>query len=166
MTISALGRVPADHVAVVERIGRVERVVPAGERVRRLPVLERVSRLLSMRTHRLVLRDQAVVVADQVAMLGETEVDYRIVDAMATATSVNDYQDAVRELAVLTLRQMAGRRDSEAMLVSSGAIGASLQKTLTDRITGWGLGVTRTDVSITRHRSDSSPTSSTEVLGY
>lgn len=153
-------------MAVVERIGRVERVVPAGERVRRLPVLERVSCVLSTRTHRLVLRDQALVGADQVAMLGGAEVNYRIVDAMATATSVNDYQDAVSEVAILTLRRIAASRESEAMLASSGAIGASLQTALTGLIVGWGLDVTRTDVSIARHRSDSSPTSSTEVLGY
>lgn len=67
------GRVPADHVAVVERLGRVERVVPAGERVMRRPV--------------------------------------------------------------------------------------------TERVTWWGLEVTRTDVSVARHRDDFSPMSATEPLG-
>ena len=139
-------RVPRGTAGVMERLGGFHRtlgpgvhLVLPGDRIRTVDLSEKHAYL-----------SQVPLVTADATVLAEGDVCYAVVDARAATYEVADHREAVRQLAVTTLRAIAVERATEDLLTSSGAVAELLRGVLAETVPQWGLGLRGVEVTLLR----------------
>jgi regulator of protease activity HflC (stomatin/prohibitin superfamily) len=137
--------VPQARAGIVERLGRYHRTLEAGLAVI-VPFVDRVKPLIDLREQVVSFPPQPVITEDNLVVNIDTVVYYGVTDAKAATYEIANYIQAIEQLTVTTLRNVAGGMTLEETLTSRDHINAQL-RTVLDEATGkWGIRVNRVEL--------------------
>jgi regulator of protease activity HflC (stomatin/prohibitin superfamily) len=137
--------VPQARAGIVERLGRYHRTLGAGLAIV-VPFVDRVKPLIDLREQVVSFPPQPVITEDNLVVNIDTVVYYQVTDAKAATYEIANYIQAIEQLTVTTLRNVAGGMTLEDTLTSRDHINAQL-RTVLDEATGkWGIRVNRVEL--------------------
>lgn len=149
------------QAAIIERLGKFNRVVYSGLHVR-IPFLEtfrvvgyvnRPEFRKDYGAYRIDLREQIfdiskqhVITKDNVPLEVDTIVYYRITEPEETVYGISDLPKAIEQLALTNIRNEFGRMDMDKSLGARSEINETLKKDLDEATATWGIEVLRVEV--------------------
>src|SRR3954451_7158168 len=137
--------IPQARAGVVERLGRYARTLEPGLALL-VPFVDRVKPLIDLREQVVSFPPQPVITEDNLVVNIDTVVYYGVTDAKAATYEIANYIQAIEQLTVTTLRNVAGGMTLEETLTSRDHINAQL-RTVLDEATGkWGIRVNRVEL--------------------
>ncbi|MFL5883996.1 MAG: SPFH domain-containing protein [Thermoleophilaceae bacterium] len=137
--------VPQARAGIVERLGRYHRTLEAGLAVI-VPFVDRLRPLIDLREQVVSFPPQPVITEDNLVVNIDTVVYYQVTDAKDATYEIANYIQAIEQLTVTTLRNVAGGMTLEDTLTSRDHINAQL-RTVLDEATGkWGIRVNRVEL--------------------
>lgn len=133
-------------IAIIERLGRFHRVLDGGFHFI-VPFIDRVSAMVSAREQMINIGRQQVITKDNVNINIDGIVFLKVFDAKSAVYSVNDYEQAIANLATTTLRGEIGRINLDDSLSSRDRLNAALQVALGEAANNWGVKIMRVEIS-------------------
>jgi len=130
--------------AVVFRLGRIIDVKGPGLIIL-IPVVDRMVRV-DMRTITMDVPAQDIITRDNVSIKVNAVVYFRVLDANAAVTEVENYLYATSQLAQTTLRSVCGQVELDEILSEREKINMQLQEILDKSTDAWGIKVTMVEV--------------------
>jgi regulator of protease activity HflC (stomatin/prohibitin superfamily) len=149
VVLLVLGRtvriVPQARAGIVERLGRYQRTLDAGLAVV-VPFVDRVRPLIDLREQVVSFPPQPVITEDNLVVNIDTVVYYQVTDAKSATYEIANYIQAIEQLTVTTLRNVAGGMTLEDTLTSRDHINAQLRSVLDEATGKWGIRVNRVEL--------------------
>ena len=130
--------------AVIFRLGRIREVKGPGLIVI-IPGVDKVVKV-DMRTVTLDVPPQDVITKDNVSIKVSAVVYFRVVDANAAVTNVENYLYATSQLAQTTLRSVCGQMELDEILSEREKINMHLQAILDRSTEPWGIKISLVEV--------------------
>lgn len=130
--------------AVVFRLGRIRDVKGPGLIII-IPGIDKVVKV-DMRTITLDVPPQDVITKDNVSIKVSAVVYFRVVDANAAVTNVENYLYATSQLAQTTLRSVCGQMELDEILSEREKINMHLQAILDRSTEPWGIKISLVEV--------------------
>ena len=115
--------VPQAHEYVVEFLGKYEKTWSAGFHIK-IPLLERISKKVTLKEQVLDSPPQPVITKDNVTMQIDTVIYYAVYDAKLYAYGAVNPISALSNLAATTLRNIVGELELDGTLTSRDTINA------------------------------------------
>ncbi|MDR2905143.1 MAG: paraslipin [Helicobacteraceae bacterium] len=143
---SAIVIVSQAEVRMVERLGKFNRALSAGFHII-VPYLDRVSAVLSTKEHIINIPRQPVITRDNVTIQIDGIVFIAVTDPYKTTYNVTNYQIAVSNLALTTLRSEIGSMTLDEILSNRERINSRILVILDEAGANWGIKVTRIEIS-------------------
>jgi len=137
--------VPQATAFVVEFLGKYKTTWEAGIHLK-VPVLEKVSKKVTLKEQVLDSPPQPVITKDNVTMQIDTVVFFRIFDAKLYTYGVVNPVNALANLTATTLRNIIGEMDLDGTLTSRDVINGKLTNILDDATDQWGIKITRVEL--------------------
>src|SRR5437763_9866883 len=137
--------VPQARAGVVERLGRYARTLSPGLALV-VPFVDRVRPLLDLREQVVSFPPQPVITEDNLVVNIDTVVYYQVTDAKAATYEIANFIQAIEQLTVTTLRNVAGGMTLEDTLTSRDHINAQLRSVLDEATGKWGIRVNRVEL--------------------
>ncbi|MFC8452559.1 slipin family protein [Kitasatospora sp. NPDC057223] len=110
---------------------------PIGDRMRKV----------SVQTEVLGVSPQGAITADNVTVTVDAVVYFRVIDPVKALVNVNDYANAVSQIAQTSLRSVIGRADLDTLLSDRDHINAALKKVMDEPTEEpWGLRIERVEI--------------------
>lgn len=138
--------VPQSDVFVIERFGKYSRTLNAGLSVI-IPFLDRVAHRVSILERQLDEQKISVITKDNVEVVLETRVFWRIVDASRTVYRIRDINQALRTASASIVRSAAGKLELDDLQSSREAMNEEIAKNLLNAAEVWGIDITRTEIT-------------------
>ena len=132
-------------VAVIEHLGKFKTIWNAGIHVK-VPFIERVARIVSLKEQVLDFPPQPVITKDNVTMQIDSVVFMRVFDAQLYTYGVENPIAGLQNLSATTLRNIIGDMELDQTLTSRETINARMQATLDEATDPWGMKVTRVEI--------------------
>ena len=143
--LSCLKIVPQATEYVIEFLGKYQTTWEAGLHFK-IPVLQRISRRVTLKEQVLDSAPQPVITKDNVTMRIDTVVYYRIFDAKLYTYGVVDPINALENLTATTLRNLVGELELDGTLTSRDTINGKMTAILDDATDQWGMKVNRVEL--------------------
>lgn len=137
--------VPQATQYVVEFLGKYKTTWDAGVHVK-IPVLERVSRKITLKEQVLDSPPQPVITKDNVTMQIDSVIYFKIFDAKMYTYGAVSPIGALENLAATTLRNIVGDMELDQTLTSRDIINAEMTKILDEATDQWGIKVVRVEL--------------------
>lgn len=137
--------VPQDHEVVVERFGKFHTVLKPGPHVL-IPILDKVVKEFDMRETVQEQEPLAVITRDNATVRINAVTYFRIMNVQAAAYRVANFNVAMDQLIVTTLRNLIGELELDEVLNGRNVINAKLQGVLDESTHEWGLKVSRVEI--------------------
>ena len=137
---------PQSDVFVTERLGKYSRTLNAGLSVI-IPFLDRVAHRVSILERQLDEQRISVITKDNVEVVLETRVFWRIVDASRTVYRIRDIDQALRTASASIVRSAAGKLELDDLQSSREAMNEEIAKNLHNAAEVWGIDITRTEIT-------------------
>ena len=137
--------VPQAHEYVIEFLGKYKTTWTAGFHVK-IPVLERISKKVTLKEQVLDSPPQPVITKDNVTMQIDTVIYYAIYDAKLYAYGAVNPVSALANLAATTLRNLVGELELDGTLTSRDTINAKMTEILDEATDKWGIKVNRVEL--------------------
>ena len=137
--------VPQGSAFVIERLGRYATTWGAGLHVL-LPVIDRVSRRVLLKEQVADFAPQPVITKDNVTMMIDSVVYFRIMNPKLYAYGVENPVMAMENLTATTLRNIIGDMELDTTLTSREAINSQMLQTIDLATDPWGIKVTRVEL--------------------
>ncbi|MDR1006990.1 MAG: paraslipin [Campylobacteraceae bacterium] len=138
--------VPQAEIHMVERLGKFSRSLSGGFHLI-IPFFDKVQTVLSTKEHIINIPRQPVITRDNVTIQIDGIVFIAVVDAYKTTYNVTNYQIAVANLALTTLRSEIGSMTLDEILSNREKINSRILIILDDAGSNWGTKVTRIEIS-------------------
>ena len=138
--------VPQSEVYVVERFGRYSRTLSAGLSLI-IPYLDRVAHRVSILERQLDEQRISVITKDNVEVILETRVFYRIIDASRSVYRIRDIDQALKTASSSIVRSAAGKLDLDELQSSREAMNQEIATNLHSAAEVWGIEITRTEIT-------------------
>lgn len=122
---------------VTMTLGKVTAVKEPGLRIA-IPILQNVIKV-DMRTNLLALHKQEVITKDNVSIMVDAVVQFRVTDAKKGICSVNKYKEAISELAQLKLREVLSHSEVNSILHDRTKFSAEILKGSKEQAEKWGI---------------------------
>lgn len=132
------------QVGLVERLGKFYRMLNPGINFI-IPIIDRVIKI-DMREHVIDVPPQEVICKDNVVVLVDAVVYYKITDAPKAVYNVSNYLQAIVKLAQTNLRSIIGEMELDETLSGREYINAKLREELDKATDQWGVKVTRVEI--------------------
>lgn len=133
-------------VAIVERLGKFHKTMEGGFHII-VPFIDRVARIVTLQEHMINIGRQQVITSDNVNISIDGIVFLKISDAKSSVYNIENYKDAIANLATTTLRGEIGRIKLDDTLSSREKLNASLQIALSGAVDNWGIKIMRVEIS-------------------
>ena len=133
------------RVAIVERLGKYRRSLAPGPHLV-IPVIDRIAYMMDMREEVIPFPPQGVITEDNLMVSIDSVIYFQIVDPVRAAYEAQNYQDAIEQLTMTTLRNIIGGMDLEAALTSREEINQKLRMVLDEATGKWGIKVNRVEL--------------------
>ena len=144
--VKAVRMVPPQRWDVVERLGRYKRTLTPGLNVI-VPFADAVRAKVDMREQVASLPAQPVITSDNLLILIDTVLYFRVVDPVRATYEISHFRKALERLTVTTLRDVIGSLDLDGALSSREEINRRLWSALDEMTRRWGIKVARAEVT-------------------
>ena len=141
--------VPQSMVYVVERFGKYTRTLSAGLNFI-VPLLDRVQHRISILERQLPAFEISVITRDNVEVVLEATVFYRLVDAASSVYRIQNVDSAIDTAATSIVRSAAGKLDLDDLQSSRESMNQEIASNLSKAAQVWGLEITRTEITDVR----------------
>jgi regulator of protease activity HflC (stomatin/prohibitin superfamily) len=141
----AIRIIPQASAGIVERLGRYHRTLNAGLNVV-VPFIDRVRPLIDLREQVVSFPPQPVITADNLVVSIDSVIYFQPTDPKAATYEIANYIQAIEQLTVTTLRNVAGGMSLEATLTSRDQINAALRVVLDEATGKWGIRANRVEL--------------------
>ncbi len=143
--ISGIKIVPQAKAYVIERFGAYEKTWETGLHVL-IPLIERVSKQVSLKEQVADFDPQPVITKDNVTMQIDTVVFFQITDPKLFAYGVENPIRAIENLTATTLRNIIGDMELDHTLTSRDTINAKIRSILDEATDPWGIKINRVEL--------------------
>ena len=133
--------VPQAKAYVVERLGAYNSTWQVGLHFK-IPLIDKISRKVSLKEHVIVFLPQPVITKDNVTMQIDTVVYFQITDPKLYAYGVERPLAAIENLSATTLRNIIGDMELDNTLTSRDIINSKIRVILYEATDDWGIKVT------------------------
>ncbi len=137
--------VPQATEYVIEFLGKYKTTWGAGLHIK-IPLLERISKKVTLKEQVLDSAPQPVITKDNVTMQIDTVVYYHIYDAKLYTYGVVNPINALANLTATTLRNIVGEMELDGTLTSRDTINGKMTAILDDATDKWGIKVNRVEL--------------------
>jgi regulator of protease activity HflC (stomatin/prohibitin superfamily) len=137
--------IPQASAGIVERLGRYHKTLSAGLNVV-VPFVDRVRPLIDLREQVVSFPPQPVITADNLVVSIDSVIYFQVTDPKAATYEIQNYIQAIEQLTVTTLRNVAGGMDLERTLTSREEINLQLRGVLDEATGKWGIRVNRVEI--------------------
>jgi regulator of protease activity HflC (stomatin/prohibitin superfamily) len=144
MLLSAFRVLREYERAVVFTLGRFWRVKGPGLIII-IPIIQQMVRI-QMRTVVMDVPSQDVISKDNVSVRVNAVVYFRVMDPERAVIQVENYYDAVSQLAQTTLRSVLGQHELDQMLTERETLNADVQAILDEQSDAWGIKVSNVEI--------------------
>lgn len=127
------------ETGVVLRLGRLSRVAQPGLNLV-LPLIESM-RKVDMRIQTLDIPAQQVITKDNVPIMVNGVIYFKVDDAIKATLNIQDFQFAVSQFAETALKDVVGGMTLDEVLAERERIGLEIAKIVDKETSGWGLDV-------------------------
>jgi regulator of protease activity HflC (stomatin/prohibitin superfamily) len=137
--------IPQARAGIVERFGKYQQTLDAGLKTV-VPFVDRVRYLIDLREQVVSFPPQPVITEDNLTVSIDTVIYFQVTDPVAATYEIANYIQAVEQLTMTTLRNIAGGMDLEQTLTSREEINIGLRGVLDEATGKWGIKVNRVEV--------------------
>ncbi len=137
--------IPQASAGIVERLGRYHRTLDAGLALV-LPFVDRVRPLIDMREQVVSFPPQPVITADNLVVSIDSVIYFQVTEPKSATYEIANYIQAIEQLTITTLRNVAGGMDLERTLTSREDINMGLRGVLDEATGKWGIRVNRVEI--------------------
>ncbi|MEX0427152.1 SPFH domain-containing protein [Nocardioides sp. DS6] len=137
--------IPQARAGVVERFGKYKDTLTPGLNVI-VPFVDKVRYMIDMREQVVTFPPQPVITEDNLTVSIDTVIYFQVNDPIAATYEIANYIQAVEQLTMTTLRNIAGGMDLEETLTSRERINTGLSTVLDEATGRWGIKVKRVEV--------------------
>lgn len=137
--------VPQAKAYVVERLGAYHQTWQVGLHFK-VPLIDRVSRRVSLKEKVIDFPPQPVITKDNVTMEIDTVIYFQITDPKLYAYGVESPMDAIENLTATTLRNIIGELELDESLTSREHINGKIRVVLDEATDPWGIKINRVEV--------------------
>lgn len=141
--ISSYKIVPLDYAYVIERLGVYNTTWTAGMHVK-VPFIDKFANKVSLNEQVVNLPSQPIITKDNVTMMIDTVVYYRVTDPKLYTYSVENPTAAIEKLTTAALRNFIGGLDHT--LASCEVINSKIRAILDEATDAWGINVNRVEI--------------------
>ena len=145
VVIANIKIVPQAKAYVVERLGAYRTTWDTGLHVL-IPVVDRVSKQVSLKEQVADFDPQPVITKDNVTMQIDTVVFFQITDPKLYAYGVEQPLKAIENLTATTLRNIIGDLELDHTLTSRDTINAKVRSILDEATDPWGIKINRVEL--------------------
>lgn len=145
LLVSNIRIVPQARAYVVERLGAYYATWQVGLHFK-LPLVDKVSRKVSLKEKVIDFPPQPVITKDNVTMEIDTVVYFQITDPKLYAYGVESPMDAIENLTATTLRNIIGELELDESLTSREHINSKIRMVLDEATDPWGIKINRVEV--------------------
>ena len=145
LIVSGIKVVPQAKAYVVERLGAYHETWQTGIHFR-IPIVERISKVVSLKEQVVDFAPQPVITKDNVTMQIDTVVFSQITDAKLYAYGVESPIMAIENLTATTLRNIIGEMELDHTLTSRDTINAKIRSILDEATDPWGIKINRVEL--------------------
>ena len=149
LAVKSVAIVPQSQEFVVERFGRYRVTLAAGINLL-IPFLDRVEHKVVVLERQLDAFNISVITRDNVEIILETTVFFRVLDAAASVYRIRDVPLALRTTAESIIRSAAGKLELDEIQSSRQQMNEEILKNLRDAAEVWGLEITRSEITDVR----------------
>ncbi|PHZ85899.1 slipin family protein [Paremcibacter congregatus] len=110
-----------------------------------IPIIQQIVRV-DLRTVVMDVPEQDVISRDNVSVMVNAVIYYRVMDAQRAIIEVENFSYAISQLAQTTLRSVLGQHELDDMLAKRDALNADLQKLLDSQTDAWGIKVANVEI--------------------
>lgn len=137
--------VPQATNFIVERLGAYYKTWPVGVHLK-VPFIDRVSKVVSMKEKVADFQPQAVITKDNVTMQIDTVLFYQITDPKLYSYGIENPIIAIENLSATTLRNIIGDLELDETLTSRDLINTKMRLILDEATDPWGIKVNRVEL--------------------
>jgi regulator of protease activity HflC (stomatin/prohibitin superfamily) len=137
--------IPQGDEALVERLGKFDRKLPAGLNIL-VPGVETIAYRDTTREKVFDIPPQTCITRDNVAISADAVIYWRIVDMEKTYYKVQNLQMAMVNLALSQLRAEMGKLDLDETFTAREKVNEALMRELDHATVPWGIKVTRVEL--------------------
>jgi len=137
--------VPQAHAYVIERLGAFHETWNVGLHFK-IPVIDKISRKVSLKEHVLDFPPQPVITRDNVTMEIDTVIYYQITDPKLFTYGVEMPLSAIENLTATTLRNIIGDLELDSTLTGREIINTKIRVVLDEATDPWGIKINRVEV--------------------
>ena len=137
--------VQQSKAAVIERLGAFRTVWGVGLHIK-IPFIERVAKMVSLKEQVVDFAPQPVITKDNVTMQIDTVVYFQITDPKLYTYGVEHPMSAIENLTATTLRNIIGDLELDESLTSRDHINTKMRAILDEATDPWGIKVNRVEL--------------------
>ncbi len=130
---------------VIERLGVYSTTWDTGLHLK-IPFIERVSKVVSLKEQVVDFPPQPVITKDNVTMQIDTVIYFQITDSKLYTYGVEHPMDAIENLTATTLRNIVGDLELDQTLTSRDVINSQMRTILDEATDPWGIKVNRVEL--------------------
>ena len=149
VAVKSVAIVPQSQEYVVERFGRYRVTLSAGINLL-VPFLDRVEHKVVVLERQLDAFNISVITRDNVEIVLETTVFFRVLEAAASVYRIRDVPLALRTTAESIIRSAAGKLELDDIQSSRQQMNEEILQNLRDAAEVWGLEITRSEITDVR----------------
>lgn len=142
---TAIKIVPQQHAYVVERLGRYSRTLEPGPHFV-IPFVDRVRIQHSLKEFVLDIPEQVCITRDNVQVTIDGVLFFRVIDPVKASYGINNYAQAVIQLAQTTLRSEIGKLDLDRSFEERETINRNVIMAIDAATDPWGVKVLRYEI--------------------
>lgn len=142
---SAVKIVPQQHAYVIERLGRYSRTLEPGPHFV-IPFIDRVRIQHSLKEFVLDIPEQVCITRDNVQVTIDGVLFFRVIDPVKASYGINNYAQAVIQLAQTTLRSEIGKLDLDRSFEERETINRNVIMAIDSATDPWGVKVLRYEI--------------------
>ncbi|RIV24233.1 SPFH/Band 7/PHB domain protein [Alicyclobacillaceae bacterium I2511] len=137
--------IPQQRVAIVERMGKYQATLSAGVNLI-IPFVDRVARLLDLRTQQVVVPPQMVITRDNVQIQIDTVFFYTIAEPKMATYNIANVVQGIQNITAANIRQVAGHMELDETLAGRDKISLALRTALDEVTESWGVRIDRVEI--------------------
>ncbi|HHX60750.1 MAG TPA: SPFH/Band 7/PHB domain protein [Epulopiscium sp.] len=145
ISFSSIKIIKQSTVGLVMRLGRYHKTATTGINII-VPFIDTMYTIVDLRERVMDFDPQPVITKDNVTMLIDTVVYFKVTDPVAYIFEIANPMSAIENLSATTLRNIIGDLDLDATLTSRDIINTNLRSILDEATDPWGIKVNRVEL--------------------
>ncbi|MCL6637546.1 MAG: SPFH/Band 7/PHB domain protein [Alicyclobacillus sp.] len=137
--------IPQQRVAIVERLGKYQATLHPGVNLI-IPFIDRVVRVLDLRTQQVIVPPQMVITKDNVQIQIDTVFFYTVVDPRMATYNIANVVQGIQNITAANIRQVVGRMELDETLAGRDKISLALRAALDEVTESWGVRIDRVEI--------------------